>query len=207
MASQAYMKLSGVKGPGVIKDERLDTIPVIGLRHDVGTPPGETGSSERLHHPIYITKNIDYSTPPLHRAMVEGTEFENGWIQFYHMPRSGDETNYNSIALTGIRVVSIRSIMPSTQVQETTDIHEYEEVGLIYQGINWTANTPPKGLEDGTYRREDFADPQAKFGTEWLDKFSETEAKDMLKKLEDEVTKQLKEEAKKKADALKEPKK
>jgi type VI secretion system secreted protein Hcp len=207
MASLAYMKLSGVQGPGVIKDERQNTIPVIGLRHDVGTPPGETGASERLHHPIYVTKNIDYTTPALHRAMVDGTAFESGWIQLYHMPRSGDETNYNSITLTGVRVVSIRSIMPSTQVQETTDLHEYEEVGLIYQGINWTANPPPKGLEDGTYARVDTPDPEAKFGTEWLDKFSESEAKDILKKLEEEVTKQLKDEAKKKADALKEPKK
>jgi len=203
MASLAYLKLQGVKGPSTIKGDRLDAIGLFSVRHDVGTPPGEEGSSDRLHHPIYVTKNIDWTTPVLHRSLTDGLEFAEGWITYYHMPRSGDETNYFSIVMTGIQVVSITSVMPTTQSPDTTDIHEYEDVGLIYKGINWTSNPPPIGLEDGTYQRVDFAEPEAKFGPGWAEFSAKAEVMDIKKQMEEEITKQLKEEAKKKYDESK----
>jgi len=76
-------------------------------------------------------------------------------------------------------------------------------VGLMYKGINWTSNPPPIGLEDGTYQRVDFADPEAKFGPGWAEFSAKAEVMDIKKQMEEEITKQLKEEAKKKYDESK----
>ncbi len=212
MASLAYLKLSGVKGPSVIKgppsagaESRLNHIPVIAVTHDVGsTIDGEGVSGERKHHPIFVTKNIDFTTPALHKALTTGEAFENGWINFFHMPRSGDESNYYSIVMTGLQVVSIKSVMPSTQDPLTTDIHEYEEVGFIYKGISWLSHSPVAGtLEAGSFKHQNTEEAEAKFEKDWLEEEAEANAKDILNKVKEEVKRVLKEEAKKKLDESK----
>jgi type VI secretion system secreted protein Hcp len=205
MANLAYLKLSGIKGPSVIKsDTRLNHIGVLGVRHDVGTPPGEDGAAERLHHPIYVTKNIDFTTPALHRSLTDGTVFENGWINFFHMPRSGDESNYYSIIMTGIQVVSIQSVMPTTQDPNNAEIHEYEVVGLMYKGINWTSHSPiVETLEYGSYKGDSEAEPEAKFGPDWIEEAAEAEVTEILDAVKEKIKAALMAEAKKKADDLK----
>jgi type VI secretion system Hcp family effector len=200
MANLAYLKLAGVKGPAFIKsDTRLDHIPLLAVTHDVGSPPDTDGPGERLHHPIVITKFVDFTTPKLHRSLSEGEVFENGWINFFHMPRSGDENNYYSIVMTGIQVVAIKTVMPTTQDPNTADIHEYEEVSLAYKGISWQAHAPAaNSIETNAFSKESLDEPEAKFGFDWLAEGPETMAKDILTKVKDDLKEKLKAEAKKK---------
>lgn len=209
MAHLAYLKLAGIKGPAVIKHPtREDHIGLFAVTHDVGSPPGAEKATERLHHPIYVTKNIDFTSPKLHQHLVEGTEIADGWINFFHMPRSNDENNYYSIVLTGIRIVSIRSVMPSTQTNETADIHEYEEVGLMYKGISWVGQAPrDASLETGTFAKAQTDEPEAKFGPDWIEDEAEARATEILNKIKEELTTRLKAEAKKKLDEQNAPKK
>lgn len=209
MAHQAYMKLGDIKGPGRIKRENSEKhIAVIAVRHEVAAALNEEGiAGERRHHKLVVTKNVDFTTPKLHEALNSGVPFDSGWIHFFHMPRSGDEHGYFTMTMTGIQIVGIKSIMPSTQTAETADIHEYEEVSMVYSGINWTSHAPPeRTLESGAYGKTECSEPQAKFGFDWLDDAPEAYSLEILNYAKESAKAKILEEAKKKTEESKKQK-
>lgn len=206
MAHLAYLKLTQVRGTSIIKaEDRQNYIPILAVTHEQEAPIGDAGVlGPRKHTPLMVTKNIDFTSPRLHKALHEGEVFPSGHIHFFHMPRSGDETRYYKITMTNVRVVSIRSVMPSALDPKNAETHEYEEVGFVYQGINWTHERPPTGtVETGTYPSTDHNEPEAQFAPDWVELEAEAAAMGLINVAKEEAKKRIMDEAKKKAEELK----
>lgn len=185
MPMAASLALAGVTGSGIQKG-RTGDITVLGFRHAVKNdidPQKGTPTKHRSHTPVVIQKNLDLSTPELHKAHKEKREFDSFVLKFFHMPRSGSERHYFSLALTKARITAIRLVMPDVALSENANVHEYEEVEFTYDSIAWGSTPPPsdpkEGLEAGSYAAHTSTDALVKFAPDWI----EEQAKGSIKKL------------------------
>ncbi len=199
MPHQAYLKLGNIRGPAVIGskvDDRKGFIPLVGFSHELASEiDPKTGpiTKDRRHHALIVMKNIDFTTPRLHRALAEGEEFESARINFYHMPRGGAEKNYFYVVLSKARITSIRSVMPTLADPNNATIHEFEEVSLFYESIAWSHTSPTtKTIEEDSYEGSTFGDPGGIFAPDWIDAEAQAVTLDMLRVATDQAKAQIK---------------
>ncbi len=203
MPMAASLKLAGVTGTGVQKG-RTGDITVVGFRHEVKTdidPQLGSHTKTRTHAPLVIQKNLDFSTPELHKAHKEKRVFASFELNLFHMPRSGSERHYFTLALTNARISAIRLVMPDVALSANANIHEYEEVEFTYESIGWGSTPPPsdpkEGLEANSYKPHTSTDVLVKFGPDWLEEQARSSLAKMYQAVKEAAQKKFEEDLKK----------
>lgn len=154
----AYLKVQGIKGPAAFEKDpynRQGTIPIRAVDHPILVDPDpKTGKPTKAakHGPLVVRKNIDSASPHLREMHVTGDERDCN-LFFFHMPRSGPETLYLTLTVSKARIVSFKTFMPHLAEPGMGIVHEWEEIGLVYESINWEyskhESDPPPGLNPG----------------------------------------------------------
>lgn len=149
MALNAYLKLKGnkqgdIKG-SVTQKGREGMIAVHSFHHEI-TSPRDSGSGQatgrRQHGEFIIIKEIDKSTPLLHRALTENENISSWELKCYN-PKStatagsGQEVNHYTVRLTNASITSIVDIMENNLIPEDTKLPLMQEIAFVYQKIEW----------------------------------------------------------------------
>lgn len=150
MALNANLKLKGkqmgdIKG-SVVQKGREGMIAVHSFHHHI-TSPRDSASGQatgkRQHGPFTIIKEIDKSTPLLHKAHATNESFKT-WEMKCFAPKTsaaaggGQEVNHFNIVLTDATITSMLSIMENNLVTEDSKLPLMEEVSFVYSKIEWT---------------------------------------------------------------------
>ena len=145
MALNSLLRLRGeMQGDitgGVTQKGREGSIMVIAFDHEVRSPRDvATGQAtgKRMHKPFTITKEIDKSTPLLYTAMTSNETIISWELQCFAAKSSGTEVNHYTVRLTNAKIIDIRSIMLNNKVPENIKMPLMEEVGFVYEKIEWT---------------------------------------------------------------------
>ncbi|MBC7887820.1 MAG: type VI secretion system tube protein Hcp [Ferruginibacter sp.] len=145
MALNSYLQLKGekqgdIKG-SVIQKGREGKIMVIAFEHEVQSPRDPaTGQAtgKRVHRPFVVTKEIDRSSPLLYAALVNNENITSWELQCFVAKNStGVELNHYTVKLTNAKIADIRSIMLNNKVTENLKMPLMEEVGFVYEKIEW----------------------------------------------------------------------
>jgi type VI secretion system secreted protein Hcp len=150
MALNSFLQLTGaiqgdIKG-SVTQKGREGKILVIAFEHEVQSPRDvATGQAtgKRTHKPFTITKEIDKSTPLLYTALTTNETITSWELQCFapkssRSSGSGLEVNHYTVRLTNANIIDIRSIMLNNKVPENIKMPLMEEVGFVYEKIEWT---------------------------------------------------------------------
>ena len=172
MPNNAYLLVPGWKGTSFIKG-REGQSPVIAVDHLV---------SEGKHHPIKITKFLDQVSPLFHQAQSTCEVLPSVGLNLYHMPQSGDEKNYCSITLSNAQVVAIRTFQPPVLEPAFNNIHEWEEVTLVYEGIDVKYHAPRPNTLDTGYDASNTSIAPAPLAEDWWQDQAKTRLVDILKR-------------------------
>ncbi len=150
MALNAYLKLKGAK-QGDIKGSvtqkgREGMIAVHSFDHEI-TSPRDSASGQatgkRQHRPFTITKEIDKSTPLLHKALTDN-EVITSWELKCFAPRTsaagggGQEVNHFTIKLTNASISDIVDIMENNLIPDDAKLPLMQQISFTYQKIEWT---------------------------------------------------------------------
>ncbi|OQP33003.1 Hcp family type VI secretion system effector [Pantoea latae] len=141
MPIPAYMWLRDdggalIKG-GVDVQDREFSIEVRGFHHNLMIPTDNaTGkvTGTRIHSPMLIVKEFDYSSPYLYKAVATGQNLTSAEIKWYKINDAGQEAEYFNMLLEGVRVVSIS---PSMAAPDNKNENHMETVELRYERITW----------------------------------------------------------------------
>lgn len=119
---------------------REGSIEFKGLHHNLSMPTDNlTGkpTGKRIHSPLMIVKEFDYSSPYLYKAVATGQTLEKAELKFYKINDAGQEAEYFNILLEGVRIVSVS---PSMASPEDSNNNHLEHVELRYEKITWKHN-------------------------------------------------------------------
>ena len=185
MPQQGSMIVTGVTGTGGDRG-RDGEIVVNGFTHEVRAdldPITHKVTKQRTHSPLVVLKDIDFSSPALHKLQKEGTAV-SVTLKLYHMPFDGGEFNYYTIRLKEAKIISMNLVMPDVNAFDLT--HEWEEVSFVYKGIEHELiGLDAKHHEKIPYIGAAYGDPDGtllanpiKFGPIW----TEEKSKDAIKK-------------------------
>lgn len=96
-------------------------------------------TGRRQHEPIIIRKRIDKASPLLAKALVQNETVE-GVFKFYRPNPAGDGTTeqFFTVAIKGGRVFSQKLMILNTLDPTEATEPPLEEVGFVFQTINWT---------------------------------------------------------------------
>ena len=150
MALNAYLSLTGEKTGrirgSVTQKGREGKIMVIAVSHDV-TSPRDAASGQATgrarHTPFVITKELDRASVPLHEAHGANERFEEWELQFW-TPQlrastgTGAETQHFTVRLQNASISSFEMRMPNNKDPELMRLETYEEIGFVYERIEWT---------------------------------------------------------------------
>ena len=149
MALNAYLKLKGSK-QGDIKGSttqkgREGLIAVHSFHHHI-TSPRDSASGQatgkRQHGPFTIIKEIDKSTPLLHKALVDNESFKTWELKCFTPTASaasaGKEINHYNVVLTNASISSIMDIMENNLLPDDAKLPLMQEISFTYQKIEWT---------------------------------------------------------------------
>lgn len=113
-----------IKG-GCDVQQREYSIEFKGFHHNLSTPTDNlTGkpTGKRIHSPMMIVKEFDYSSPYLYKAVATGQALQKAELKFYKINDAGLEAEYFNILLEGVRIVSVSPAMvaPVTTIITTS---------------------------------------------------------------------------------------
>ncbi len=145
MALNAYLKLTGqksgqVKG-AVTQKGREDSIMVIAVEHEVISPRDAASglpTGKRQHKPLFITKEVDKSSPVLYNILVNNENITEWTLQFWQPSSAGREQQHYTIKLTNANIAGIRFVMLNNKYPENMQHKECEHISFTYQKIEWT---------------------------------------------------------------------
>lgn len=177
MPNNAFLLIPGWTGTSFIKGREKQT-PVIAIEHEV---------SDGKHAPLKITKFLDQTSPRFHQAQSTCEVLPSVGLSLYHMPLSGNEKNYCTITLSEVQVVAIRTVQPPVLEPAYNNIHEWEEVTFVYNGIDVKFHGPrAETLETGWSATNTSMAP-APLAEDWWIDWSKTRATALLQKGMDEA--------------------
>jgi type VI secretion system secreted protein Hcp len=144
MAHGAFLSITAQK-QGRIKGSvtlpgRKDTIQVFAGGHEIVSPRDiQSGlpTGQRLHKPLFITKDIDCSSPLLLTALTTNENLKEVVLQFWHQDRTGRDSAFYSIRLVNANIASYKLVL-SMDGTESVQHPEREEFSFTYQKITWT---------------------------------------------------------------------
>jgi type VI secretion system Hcp family effector len=118
-----------------------------GITHEYNRQDGRIGS-DRKHTPLKVLKEIDNTTPTLHKACVNGDHLPNIQLVYYREDgATQDRVKYFEWTLADAYIVGIRPLTKElvgkeygSQFMEDIAIGKdlFEEVEFSYQTITWT---------------------------------------------------------------------
>ena len=123
------------------KAGREGTSDVFAVDHELIAPfDATTGAATgaRQHRPLTVLKAIDKATPGLHTALTTGQNLRTAVLDFYRIdPATREERKYYTIALSNVRIVGIKTMMPTSFLPENESYQHMEEVRMVYESIEW----------------------------------------------------------------------
>jgi type VI secretion system secreted protein Hcp len=140
----------GVINGSVAQKGREKTIEVIACDQIINSPiDAHTGLStgKRVHKPLYITKQIDASTPGLYIAHTQNETLTSVVIKFYRPTTSAVQTGgtggatedqYFTIELTNAIVCETQLLMYNNRNPEVSKYPELQRIGFTFMEITWT---------------------------------------------------------------------
>jgi type VI secretion system secreted protein Hcp len=132
---------SGAQVPGSVNVAgRENSIEILAMDHLVNLPlDPDTGApvGTRRHMPFVVTKEIDASSPHLFRALCQNEIWTDILFRFYRIDDVGAETEYYSISLANVNIISIKTEMGNVKYQENERLVHQEKVAIAYQKIQW----------------------------------------------------------------------
>lgn len=141
------------------KEGREGTIDVFAVDHELLMPyDPATGRSAGTpqHRPLTVLKRIDKATPGIHAALSKGLTFKSAALDFYRIdPATRQEAKYYTVTLANIRIVGVKTMMPTTLLPENEGYGHMEEVRLLYESIEWN------WVPDGIIERSEWRAPAA----------------------------------------------
>ena len=143
MALNAYLTIKGEK-QGTIKGSvtqkgREGWIAVYAADHEILSPrDAATGlaSGKRQHKPISITKEIDKSTPLLHKALVSNENLKEVVLRFFAATPNGMETNNYIIKLNNAHIISIQLDMQLNKTEPGLNYRSWNILLLLIKKLN-----------------------------------------------------------------------
>ena len=144
MALNAYLVLKGqkqgaVKGSVTLKG-REGQIAVYAVTHNLSSPRDSASgqaTGKRVHKPLTVTKEIDVSTPPLYKALVDNEAISAFSLLFWAPGPQGKEVQYYTIKLTNAFIADIKTTMLNNKESDNANMPVLEEVSFVYQKIEW----------------------------------------------------------------------
>lgn len=141
MAIPAYLWLKDdggalIKGAVDVQDREF-SIEIRGFHHNLMIPTDNaTGkvTGTRIHSPMLVVKEFDYSSPYLYKAVATGQNLQSAEIKWYHINDAGQEVEYFNMLLEGGRIVSIS---PSMASPDNSNENHMETVEMRYEKITW----------------------------------------------------------------------
>lgn len=144
MASHGYMTIKG-KTQGLIsagcssqmsignkcQHGHEDEIMVLSFSRDMANIEN---SQKATHLPIFITKNIDKSSPLLARALAEREEIECT-LDFYRIMPQGAQEKFYTIKIQGGLIANLTADIPHAILQN--DAEPQEHIAIRYRDIQW----------------------------------------------------------------------
>ncbi|MCL5096001.1 MAG: type VI secretion system tube protein Hcp [Candidatus Omnitrophica bacterium] len=123
------------------KEGREGTSDVFAVDHELVQPydpaTGEA-SGVRQHRPLTVLKEIDKASPGLHKALATGQILKEAVLDFYRIdPASRQEAKYYTITMKEVRIVGIKTMMPTSFLPENESYRHMEEVRMVYRTIEW----------------------------------------------------------------------
>ncbi len=123
------------------KEGREGTCDVFAVDHELVQPvDAATGlaTAVRRHRPLTVLKVIDKATPGFHRALSTGQTLREAVLDFYRIdPQTRQEAKYYTITLRSVRIVGMKTMMPTSFLPENATYGHMEEVRLVYEEIEW----------------------------------------------------------------------
>ncbi len=120
---------------------RVGSIEVLEFHHEVRIPTDpDTGrlTGTRKHESLSFVKAFDASSPYLYKAVCEGETFKSAEFKWYNIDDTGSEKEYFNHKLEGVKVCSVKPIMPHVKDATKERYTHMEEVSLRYRKITWT---------------------------------------------------------------------
>ncbi|BBP64305.1 MULTISPECIES: Hcp family type VI secretion system effector [Pseudomonas] len=153
MATPAYMVIKGRKQGlitagafsaesvgNIYQEGREDQIMVQGFQHHITRPrdsqSGQT-TSQRVHHPLIITKVFDKATPLLQQALTSGETLEKVEIQWMRTSAEGTQEHYFTTTMLDAVIVEIKDYMFNCQDPANAHFTHLEDVHFSYRKITW----------------------------------------------------------------------
>ncbi|MND15251.1 Major exported protein [compost metagenome] len=141
MAIPAYLWLKDdggalIKG-GVDVLNRESSIEIKGFHHNLMIPTDNaTGkvTGTRMHSPMLLVKEFDYSSPYLYKAVSTGQNMTSAEIKWYKINDAGQEVEYFNMFLEEVRIVSIS---PSMASPDNPNENHMETLEFRYEKITW----------------------------------------------------------------------
>ncbi|HGS6999585.1 Hcp family type VI secretion system effector [Raoultella terrigena] len=141
MAIPAYLWLKDDGGAlirgGVDVINRESSIEIKGFHHNLMIPTDNaTGkvTGTRMHSPMLLVKEFDYSSPYLYKAVSTGQNLTSAEIKWYKINDAGQEVEYFNMFLEEVRIVSIS---PSMASPDNPNENHMETLELRYEKITW----------------------------------------------------------------------
>ncbi|WP_413530614.1 Hcp family type VI secretion system effector [Rahnella inusitata] len=106
----------------------LDQIMVYELSHTISRDENAN------HHPIFLTKPVDKSSPLLGKAVSEN-EILNCDFDIYRLNKFGINELFYKVKLTKARITNIEVIFPNTL--NNNDMQPHETLSIAYETITW----------------------------------------------------------------------
>jgi type VI secretion system secreted protein Hcp len=139
-ASPCNLKIAEYPGSSE-KEGREDTSDVYAVDHELIQPYDPTtgaASGVRQHRPLTVLKMIDKATPGLHKALATGQTLNTAVLDCYRIdPATRQDVKYYTITLREVRIVGMKTIVPTTFLSENANYGHMEEVRMVYETIEW----------------------------------------------------------------------
>jgi type VI secretion system secreted protein Hcp len=140
------------------KEGREGTSDVFAVDHELVVPfDPATGAATgvRQHKPLTVLKVIDKATPGFHKALATGQPLKTAVLDFYRIdPATREEVKYYTITLRDVRIVGMKTMMPTTFLPENESYRHMEEVRMVYGAIEWN------WLPDSVVETDEWARPR-----------------------------------------------
>jgi len=126
---------------GSEKEGREGSSDVFAIDHELLQPiDAATGlpTGVRQHRALTVLKTIDKATPGFHKALCTGQNLREAVLDFYRLdPATRQEMKYYTITLRNVRIVGMKTMMPTSFLPENETYRHMEEVRLVYEEIEW----------------------------------------------------------------------
>lgn len=144
-ASDLYLKLSGTN-QGVISGSVLEpglegSIRILGFSHEISSPRDAASglpTGKRMHRPFTIIKEIDCSTPLLHKLLVNNENIQQWELMSFRMTSKGKREKYYAVNLFNASVIGVNTEVIRNERTGDEPHQMIETVSFSYRKINWT---------------------------------------------------------------------